>query len=90
MFAWLDELEPHDHCTAYGTLVEIGYALARGKHVVVAASRAPQDPGSSVVVDRHPIDDVWFAWTVATQRLIADTPLAALDKVAGGGLLLMA
>jgi hypothetical protein len=85
VFAWLDELEPNGHCTAYGTLVEVGYAVARGKHVVVGASQAPQEPGEAGIVNRHPIDDVWFAWTVAHQRVIARSPLAALDEITAGG-----
>ncbi|MFF1531374.1 nucleoside 2-deoxyribosyltransferase [Cellulomonas sp. NPDC058312] len=85
VFAWLDELEPSEHCTAYGTRVEVGYALARGKHVLVGASRAPQEPGDSGIAARSPIDDVWFAWTVASQRVIARSPLAALDEIAVGG-----
>lgn len=82
VLAWLDELDPREHCTAYGTLVEVGYALALGKRVVVAAARAPQDPAEAQLVDRHPIDDVWFAWTVATERIIAQSPESALDGIA--------
>lgn len=83
VYAWLDELTPNPtHSSAYGTLVEIGYALALGKPVVVAATRAPLDPESpGVAVDRYPIDDLWFAWTLATARLTAATPLRGLEHV---------
>ena len=81
VFAWLDELEPSEHCTAYGTLVEIGFARALDKRVIVAASRAPLDPARVRIGSRQPIDDVWFAWTVASDRLVADSPTDALEKV---------
>lgn len=82
VYAWLDDLEPSPKSTAYGTLVEVGYALALGKPVVVAAVRAPHDPASrGVVVDRYPIDDLWFAWTLATGRIEAKTPKRGLDYV---------
>jgi len=82
VFAWLDELTPDaSHSSAYGTLVEIGYALALRKPVVVAAARAPYDPNAGLVmVDRHPIDDLWFAWSLATERILAETPGRALER----------
>lgn len=82
VYAWLDDLQPSPQSTAYGTLVEVGYALALEKPVVVAAARAPHDPSASgVVVDRYPIDDLWFAWSVATGRVQAKTPERGLEYV---------
>lgn len=83
VFAWLDELKPDStQSTAYGTLVEVGYALGLGKPVVVASAHAPYGPDSGHhQVDRHTVDDLWFAWTLASARIVAPTPEAALKVV---------
>lgn len=60
-FAWLDDP------TAYGTLVEIGYAKALGKTIVVASP--------------DPIDDLWFATGCATSPLQASTPSSAIEAL---------
>lgn len=57
--AWLDDL------TAYGTLVEIGYAKARGKHVVI---------GSPKWIGRADhLDDLWFA-AASGRQIVTKTP----------------
>lgn len=64
-FAWLDEL------TAYGTLVEIGYATALGKRVIIG--RKP-----SKLLNQ--IDDMWFAFDSAAHVIPADSPIAAVRQ----------
>ena len=61
VFAWLDDP------TAYGTLVEIGFAKARGCFVVVAAPA-------------H-LADLWFAQCTADMLIEAETPKNALEMV---------
>lgn len=63
-FAWLEDGE------AYGTLVEIGYARAMNKKVVVAH---PPD------VD---LSDQWFALQAADRVIVADGPVKAVESLA--------
>lgn len=62
VFAWLNDV------TAYGTLVELGYAKGRGKRIIIAAPR--------------PLDDLWFAASCATFAITAKTPREALELIA--------
>ncbi|MER5424086.1 DUF559 domain-containing protein [Streptosporangium roseum] len=63
VFAWLDDL------TAYGTLVEIGYARALGKKLIVATN------------GEH--EELWFAKWSATKYMPAySDPLSALRDLA--------
>lgn len=62
VFAWLND------ATAYGTLVELGYAKGRGKRIVIAAPK--------------PLDDLWFATSCADFVLTIDTPRKALELIA--------
>lgn len=89
IFAWLEEIEDLDcnHSSAYGTLFELGYAKALQKRVVVAAQRAPvglHDETDYAAVPAA-IDDLWFAWTLATDRVVAATPREALALVLDDG-----
>jgi hypothetical protein len=82
VFAWLEEdtqvYEPDgdprtddpldSYCSAYGTLVEIGYAVALEKLVVVASP--------------VPLHDVWFAGSAASVHIVAASPDDALRQVA--------
>jgi len=61
VFAWFDDL------TAFGSLVEVGYAVAAGKRVYVAM------PFQSEV--RR---DLWFAHYVAGCRMFSDSPVAPM------------
>ncbi|MFF3912665.1 DUF559 domain-containing protein [Streptomyces sp. NPDC001852] len=79
VFAWLDDV------TAYGTLVEIGYARGRGKNVVVAAPELPHTfedlSGHGLGIPDGPTNDLWFAFSCATRTLTAQTPREALQQV---------
>ncbi|MEV1088015.1 DUF559 domain-containing protein [Streptomyces microflavus] len=72
VFAWLDDV------TAYGTLVEIGYAKGRSKPVVVAAPRLSNaDPHRAGELS----NEMWFAFSCATHTLAAPSPREALQQV---------
>lgn len=71
VFAWLN-----DH-TAYGTLVEVGYARGRGKRVVIATPVLPA--GTNDVPEA--MEDLWFAFACAT-TITAETPAKALETFA--------
>ncbi|MFE7648681.1 DUF559 domain-containing protein [Streptomyces phaeoluteigriseus] len=82
VFAWLDDL------TAYGTLVEIGYAKGRGKTIVIAAPETPQTYGWLPDTDEVRMEiadsatnDLWFAFSCASSTIIAATPREALKEV---------
>ena len=79
-FAWLDDP------TAYGTLVEIGYAKALGKKIVVAAPETPETfedlAGHGYQLPDVPTNDLWFAFSCATHALTAKTPREALQLIA--------
>lgn len=81
-FAWLgDHGEAEGVRTAYGTLVEIGYARALGKTIVIGTNHR-LDPLSSS------LDDLWFAlqaddlWNGNNDQaiLLAGTPQQALRQ----------
>jgi very-short-patch-repair endonuclease len=83
VFAWLDDL------TAYGTLVEIGYARGRGKIIVIAAPEAPRTFGWSSNADEVVLgiadsatNDLWFAFSCASTIITAETPHEAVKEVA--------
>lgn len=61
-FAWIDDL------TCYGTLVELGYARAKGKCVVIGLPEA---------FDSSPI---WFSLQLAHTVIFADNPSDVLAK----------
>lgn len=74
IFAWIDDL------SAYGTLVEIGYAKALNIPVVIGTP-----PTQAVVVHSsrdvslpRPRSEIWFALTCADVHIEAPTPQAAL------------
>lgn len=78
VFAWLDDL------TAYGTLVEIGYAKGRGKHIIIAS---PELPGTfewagqrGLQLPDSPTAELWFAFSCATSTITAATPREALKQ----------
>jgi very-short-patch-repair endonuclease len=79
VFAWLDDP------TAYGTLVEIGYAKARGKKIVIAAPEQPETyedmGGHGFELPDSPTNDLWFAFSCADFALTAKTPREALGLV---------
>ncbi len=75
MFAWLDDL------TAYGMLVEIGYAKGRGKTIVVVAPETPQTFGwlseaseVGIGIADSATNDLWFAFSCASSTIAAATP----------------
>lgn len=75
-FAWLDDP------SAYGTLVEIGYAKALNIPIAIGTP-----PSAAVIVhssrdlsDLRPRSDMWFALTCADVHIEALTPQAALAK----------
>ena len=57
-FVWLDDME------AYGSLVEIGYAKALGKHIVLAAPTSAQISATDSGNSRG---ELWFAHQAADQ-----------------------
>lgn len=78
-FAWLDGT------SAYGTLVEIGYARGHGKQIIIAAPELPNTFEDSAshgcnFLSHAALNDLWFAFSCATP-LIAKTPRAALEKI---------
>jgi very-short-patch-repair endonuclease len=80
VFAWLDDP------TAYGTLVEIGYAKARGKKIVIAAPEPPETfedmGGHGFELLDSPINDLWFAFSCAGYTLTTETPREAIELIA--------
>lgn len=64
VFAWLDI----DAATAHGTLVEIGYAIAKGKRVVVAST-----PDAD-------LGELWFARWAAAEHIEAPDALSAFRR----------
>lgn len=70
LFAWLGDT------TAYGTLVEIGYAAAMNKTVAIASTHYISTPRQGR--PGH-LDDLWFAVATATIAIEAPTPADALD-----------
>lgn len=76
LFAWLDDL------TAYGTLVEIGYARAKAIPVIAATpcTDAAYVARSSRPATRGDRSDLWFALNTATAHVKAPTPRAAFAK----------
>ncbi|MEU1449884.1 DUF559 domain-containing protein [Streptomyces mirabilis] len=73
-FAWLDDV------TAYGTLVELGYAKARGKTIYAAGPDLPETFFHGALLG-GPIDDLWFAFDCAVP-ILANTPRGALEWIA--------
>lgn len=67
VFAWVDDP------TAHGTLVEIGYAKAKSKRVVVATH--PH-------IRSEVRDDMWFAFNAADEVINATDPVAAFESLA--------
>lgn len=76
-FAWLDGL------TAYGTLVEIGYARALRKQIIIAT---PSPPGRSRTHDdeweNDGLSDLWFAFECASRVITASSPNEAIATLA--------
>lgn len=87
-FAWLSQEKQCEigHVTAYGTLVELGYAHAIGKTIIVATNGDPQPSRAWSWEHRGdgatPTGELWFGLTCATDVLIADEPWIALKQVA--------
>lgn len=73
-FAWLDDP------TAYGTLVEIGYARGYNKEIVVALPRAGWTCDRAEKYAHR--DDLWFAYHAASRLIHASTPIEALELLA--------
>jgi hypothetical protein len=63
VFAWLD------NPTAYGTIAEIGYARALGKHLVIARPPEGQD-----------LHELWMAFQMADKVLYHFDPVAAFHR----------
>lgn len=85
VFAWLND------ATAFGTLVEIGYARALKKQLVIAYPYEGAFGGDCSACDHGQCDehdeerdDLWFARECGT-IVYADTPLLALEQVIGPG-----
>lgn len=77
IFAWIDDL------TGYGTLTEIGYAKGLGKLILIATPEPPDQhsipdwyPGVPGSIQPQPssLDELWFAFTLATQVVACDNP----------------
>lgn len=91
VFAWLDDP------SAYGTLVEVGYARGLGKRTVVAAPKLPapsewmppremlswQDYAGdgAAAPSRQITDDLWFAFACG-MPICAETPTEAIKQLA--------
>lgn len=71
VFAWLDDT------SAYGTLVELGYAKAKNKEIWIAGPE----------FDRND-DPLWFAYELADELWIDDEHQGISPKIALSGLLL--
>lgn len=67
-FAWLDDP------SAYGTLVELGFATALRKRVVIGVPREGVEA----------LEDMWFAQTCGL-RIVADSPQEALKELVNRG-----
>lgn len=75
VFAWLDDP------TAYGTLVEIGYATGKGIPVVVASPEVPkydEPEWPAREAFAGPLGDLWFAFAAASAVIQAPSPREAL------------
>lgn len=83
VFAWLDA----NDLTAYGTLVELGYAKALGKKIIIGSQSSPgqwvDETGGhgGMPSDVSPVADLWFAFMLDRQ-IITDDPVAAVRKIA--------
>lgn len=81
VFAWIDDL------TAHGTLVEIGWAAARGKKVVIGTTTAPGRRVAGETISGHfvgefdpsPLSDMWFVFHMG-QVIEAPTPREAIES----------
>jgi very-short-patch-repair endonuclease len=85
-FAWLN---PDDRSafTAHGTLIEIGYAVARNKEIILATPEQPfNDDAFYHGEEEEPIDpsiqDLWFAFQAADRIMLTADPVAALAQLA--------
>jgi very-short-patch-repair endonuclease len=81
VFAWLDDL------SAIGTFVELGYARARDKTVIVVTpSVRPHYEDSwgghgGPIVDDSPLSEAWFAFECASDVFRYDDPIKALEPI---------
>jgi very-short-patch-repair endonuclease len=85
-FAWLDDT------TAHGTLVELGYATALGRYVVVAGPELPNWSDQGHGYEEHEAggwkndrwavaNDLWFAFSMANRTIQENSPHAALKRL---------
>lgn len=82
VFAWIDEPD------AYGTLVELGYAKAKGKRVIVAFPPETWVRGEDTDLDiPEPRHDMWFLHTMADVTVAEVSASAAWKRVLDGNLL---
>lgn len=86
-FAWLNPDDKSAY-TAHGTLVEVGYAMARNKEIIIATPEMPfngdafyhgEDRGS----EEQSMQDLWFAFQAADRVILTSDPVATLKELAG-------
>jgi hypothetical protein len=65
VFAWLDALD------AYGTLVELGYAKALGKRIIIAHPPQTAIRSDELSGDLEERNDMWFAYSLADVEIAA-------------------
>jgi hypothetical protein len=65
VFVWLDAPD------AYGTLVELGYAKALGKRIIVAHPPQTLIRSGELDGDLNERDDMWFAYSIADVEIAA-------------------
>ncbi|WP_139164211.1 nucleoside 2-deoxyribosyltransferase domain-containing protein [Arthrobacter sp. ok362] len=73
VFVWLDAPD------AYGTLVELGYAKALGKRIIVAHPPQTLIRTDETGGDLEERDDMWFAYSIADVEIAAPDAKAAWD-----------
>lgn len=81
VFVWLDDP------TAYGTLVEVGFAVAHKKPIILASPEPISLPGCTCghhtvarECDEGYLGDLWFAAACATQWVHAMSPVIAFNR----------
>ena len=75
-FAWIETAD------CFGTLIEAGYAKARGKRIVVAYARGLLDSIKRVSNDYQSggAHDMWFLDSIADGMIVADSALDAFTR----------
>jgi hypothetical protein len=71
LFVWIDDME------AYGTLIEIGFAKALGKHIVLATPPLEKTTANDPA---NPFGELWFAFKSANELVHGDNANACFES----------